>query len=162
MDRRHPLINNPNQKFSFKIGRLQHRSLHNEFVTHILSLSLSFPRTYLCCDKSVVFGYCTDDLYFLILFKKDSSLNNGIFEINLPFFTIPIFNYHGFFSLNDLSGQKSERVAAMEKEWFRMAEHVDRLKGRALAPVGESVKSLSFRKDTSSGSATKENRNKKK
>jgi len=26
--------------------------------------------------------------------------------------------------LSDLSGQNSERVAAMEKEWFRMAEHV--------------------------------------
>jgi arylsulfatase len=64
--------------------------------------------------------------------------------------------------LNDLSGLKSERVTAMEKEWFQMAEHVDRLKGRALAPVGDSLKSLSFRKDTSSGSASKENRNKKK
>jgi len=64
--------------------------------------------------------------------------------------------------LNDLSGQKSERVEAMEKEWFRIAEHVDRLKGRALAPVGDSVKSLSFHKDTSSGSVKKENRNKKK
>ncbi len=64
--------------------------------------------------------------------------------------------------LNDLSKQKPGRVAAMEMEWFRMAEHVDRLKGRALAPVSESVKSLSFRKDTSSGSVSKENRNKKK
>jgi len=63
--------------------------------------------------------------------------------------------------LNDLSGLKSERVTAMEKEWFQMAEHVDRLKGRALAPVGDKLKSLSFRKDTSSGSATKENRNNK-
>jgi len=62
--------------------------------------------------------------------------------------------------LNDLSGQKPERVASMKKEWFRMAEHVDRLSGRALAPVSESVKSLSFRKDTSSGSASKENRKK--
>ncbi|MBA7609015.1 hypothetical protein ES703_16201 [subsurface metagenome] len=64
--------------------------------------------------------------------------------------------------LNDLSEQKPERVAAMEMEWFRMAEHIDRLKGLALAAVGDSVKSLSFRKDTSSGSASKENRNKKK
>jgi arylsulfatase len=64
--------------------------------------------------------------------------------------------------LNDLSEQKRERVAAMEAEWFRMAEHVDRLKGRALAPVGEKVKSLSFRKDTRSGSAAKENQKKKK
>ena len=57
--------------------------------------------------------------------------------------------------LNDLSAQQPERVTAMEKEWFRMAEHVDRLKGRALAPVGDEVKSLSFRKDTSSGSVKK-------
>ena len=57
--------------------------------------------------------------------------------------------------LSDLSGQKPERVEAMEMEWFRMAEHIDRLKGRALAPVGESVKSLNFRKDTSSGSVKK-------
>jgi arylsulfatase len=64
--------------------------------------------------------------------------------------------------LNDLSEQKPERVVEMETEWFRIAEQVDRLKGRALAPVGDSVKSFSFRKDTSSGSASKENRNKKK
>jgi arylsulfatase len=64
--------------------------------------------------------------------------------------------------LNDLSGQKPEQVAAMEKEWFRIAEHIDRLKGRALAPVGNKVKSLSFRKDTSSGSIKKEKQSKKK
>jgi arylsulfatase len=64
--------------------------------------------------------------------------------------------------LNDLSKQKPERVSAMEMEWFRIAEHIDRLKGRALAPVSDRVKSLSFRKDTRSGSASKENRNKKK
>jgi arylsulfatase len=58
--------------------------------------------------------------------------------------------------LNDLSGQMPERVAAMQAEWFRMAAKVDRLKGRALAPVGDSIKSLSFRKDTSSGSVSKE------
>ena len=57
--------------------------------------------------------------------------------------------------LNDLSGSKPDRLAAMRAEWFRMAEHVDRLKGRALAPVGNSAKSLNFRKDTSSGSASK-------
>jgi arylsulfatase len=61
---------------------------------------------------------------------------------------------------NDLSGQKPEKVTAMEKEWFRMAEHIDRLKGRALAPVASQVKSLNFRKDTSSGSVKKENKNK--
>ena len=64
--------------------------------------------------------------------------------------------------LNDLSEQKRERVVAMETEWFRIAEQVDRLKGRALTPVGDSIKSLSFRKDTRSGSASKEKNNKKK
>ena len=62
--------------------------------------------------------------------------------------------------LNDLSGQQPERLAAMRSEWFRMARHVDRLKGKALAPVGEKVKSLSFRKDTSSGSASEQNKKK--
>jgi arylsulfatase len=57
--------------------------------------------------------------------------------------------------LNDLSGLQTERVAAMEAEWFRIAEHVDRLRGRARAPVRDSLTSLSFRKDTTSGSASK-------
>ncbi|UCG49311.1 MAG: arylsulfatase [Phycisphaerales bacterium] len=64
--------------------------------------------------------------------------------------------------LNDLSGPQGERVAAMEAEWFRIAEHIDRLKGRALAPVRDSLTSLSFRKDTSSGSTLKEKKIKKK
>ncbi len=55
--------------------------------------------------------------------------------------------------LNDLSAQQPKRVAAMAAEWFRLAEEVDRLKGRGLTPVGKNVKSLSFRKDTSSGAA---------
>ncbi len=63
--------------------------------------------------------------------------------------------------LNDLSGQKTEQVAAMEKEWFQIAEHVDRLEGRALAPVGDSIKKLSFRKDTSSGAASKDSKTRK-
>ncbi len=57
--------------------------------------------------------------------------------------------------LNDLSSQHPERVQAMQTEWFRIAENVDRLKGKALAPAGKKIKSLGFRKDTSSGSATK-------
>jgi hypothetical protein len=36
-----------------------------------------------------------------------------------------------------------------------MAEHVDRLTGKALAPAGDQIKALNFRKDTSSGSASK-------
>ena len=55
--------------------------------------------------------------------------------------------------LNDLSEQQPERTATMAAEWFRMAEHVDRLGGKALAPVGKEVKSLNFRKDTSTGAA---------
>jgi arylsulfatase len=63
--------------------------------------------------------------------------------------------------LHDLSGQQPERVAAMAAEWFRMAEEVDRLKGRALAPVRKEITSLNFRKDTSSGSAAKEEKKKR-
>jgi arylsulfatase len=55
--------------------------------------------------------------------------------------------------LHDLSGQHPQRVAKMAKEWFQLAENVDRLKGRALAPAGKNVKSLNFRKDTSKGFA---------
>ena len=55
--------------------------------------------------------------------------------------------------LNDLSLKEPQRVDSMVAEWFRIAAHVDRLKGRSLAPVGDRVKALNFRKDTSSGSA---------
>ena len=58
--------------------------------------------------------------------------------------------------LNDLAEQSPERVAAMAAEWFRLAGDVERLKGKALSPVGKDVASLNFRKDTSSGSASKE------
>jgi arylsulfatase len=64
--------------------------------------------------------------------------------------------------LNDLSGKQPERVTTMAAEWFRIAEHVDRLKGRALSPVRDEITSLSFRKDTSSDSAANENRKKRK
>jgi arylsulfatase len=56
--------------------------------------------------------------------------------------------------LDDLAVEQPQRVAAMAAEWFRIAENVDRLKGRALAPVKDSLTPLSFRKDTSSGSAS--------
>ncbi len=58
--------------------------------------------------------------------------------------------------LDDLSEQQPQRVAAMRAEWFRIAKDVDRLQGRHLAPVGPEVKSLSFRRDTSSGSAARD------
>ena len=41
----------------------------------------------------------------------------------------------------------------MSKEWFRIAKQVDRLKGKALAPAGDQIKSLSFRKKRGSGKA---------
>ncbi len=56
--------------------------------------------------------------------------------------------------LNDLAEQQPARVDAMKAEWFHTAEHVDRLSGRALAPAGDEVKPLSFRRDTTSGSAS--------
>jgi len=64
--------------------------------------------------------------------------------------------------LNDLSSQYHERVASMSKEWFRLAKDVDRLGGRGLAPVSETLRQLSFRKDTSSGSAKGKGKTKKK
>jgi len=57
--------------------------------------------------------------------------------------------------LSDLSEQCPKRVESMQAEWFRIAEHVDRLNDRALSPVRDEITSLSFRKDTSSGSASK-------
>jgi arylsulfatase A-like enzyme len=58
--------------------------------------------------------------------------------------------------LNDLAQQQPERVTQMSAEWFRIAEEVDRLQGRHLAPVGDQIKTLSFRKDTTSGAAANE------
>ncbi len=55
--------------------------------------------------------------------------------------------------LHDLSSAQPERVKTMAAEWFRLAEHVDRLKERQLAPVKSTRSQLSFRRDTSSGSA---------
>ena len=55
--------------------------------------------------------------------------------------------------LRDLSASKPGRVKAMAAEWFRLAKDVDRLKGRALSPVGKKTKELNFRRDTSSGAA---------
>ena len=57
--------------------------------------------------------------------------------------------------VNDLSNQLPDRVTAMAAEWFQIAEEVDRLKGRGLAPVGKEIKSLSFRKDTNKGSSSR-------
>ena len=54
--------------------------------------------------------------------------------------------------MNDLSKKHPERVAQMAAEWFRMAEDVERLKSKQLAPVGKKIKELSFRKDIDSAS----------
>ena len=48
----------------------------------------------------------------------------------------------------------------MAAQWFRMAEQVDRLSGRHLAPVRDKITPLSFRKDTSSGAAARQERKK--
>lgn len=53
----------------------------------------------------------------------------------------------------DLSAEYPQLVAKMAAEWFRMARDVDRLRGNQLAPVGDGLKVLNFRKDTRSGSA---------
>lgn len=55
--------------------------------------------------------------------------------------------------LHDLADQQPDRVATMRAEWFRIAEETNRLRGKALAPVADRIKSLNFRKDTNSGSA---------
>lgn len=63
---------------------------------------------------------------------------------------------------HDLAVKHPQRVARMANEWFRLARDVDRLGTRGQAPVGKRVKKLSFRKDTSSGKAAPNQRNKKK
>lgn len=62
---------------------------------------------------------------------------------------------HDRTELKDLSSQEPDRVNSMANEWFRIAKNVDRLKGRALKPAGSSIKKLNFRKDTSTGSASR-------
>ena len=51
--------------------------------------------------------------------------------------------------LNDLAGKHPERVKAMAAQWFDLAENTERLKGRHLSPVKDTIKRLGFRKDTS-------------
>ena len=61
--------------------------------------------------------------------------------------------------LDDLAAAHPDRVEEMETEWFRIAKEVDRLEGKALAPVQKKRKKLSFRKDTRSGSVKKKQGN---
>ncbi len=56
---------------------------------------------------------------------------------------------------NDLSSKHPERVKAMAKEWFRIAEEVCRQNGRRLAPAGDKLKQLNFRKSPGSGKKRK-------
>ncbi|WP_166829405.1 arylsulfatase [Thalassoroseus pseudoceratinae] len=50
--------------------------------------------------------------------------------------------------LHDLADQHPERVQQMSAQWFEMAENLDRLKGRQLAPVRDELTPLNFRKST--------------
>jgi len=51
--------------------------------------------------------------------------------------------------LNDLAAKHPERVKAMAAKWFDLAENTERLKGKHLSPVKDTIKELGFRKDTS-------------
>jgi arylsulfatase A-like enzyme len=62
--------------------------------------------------------------------------------------------------LHDLAAEMPKRVETMQADWFRTAAHVDRLGGRALAPVRDTLTPLSFRKDTRSGSVVSEKKKK--
>ena len=53
--------------------------------------------------------------------------------------------------LHDLSGQHPDKVKAMANQWVEWAEKVDRLRGKALAPVQQRITPLDFRRDTTSG-----------
>ncbi len=56
---------------------------------------------------------------------------------------------------NDLSSKHPERVTAMSKEWFRIAKEVCRENGKRLAPAGDKLKALNFRKSPGSGKKRK-------
>lgn len=58
--------------------------------------------------------------------------------------------------LHDLSAAHPDRVSAMAAEWFSIAREKERLAGRHVAPVRETVTRLEFRKDTSSGSVVRQ------
>ena len=51
---------------------------------------------------------------------------------------------------SDLAAKHPDKVEEMAKEWFRLAKNVDRLKGKQLAPAGEELKKLNFRKHLNS------------
>lgn len=51
--------------------------------------------------------------------------------------------------LTDLSEKNPKRVEMMSRIWFDIAKNKERLRGKALQPVKDKIKKLSFRKDTS-------------
>jgi arylsulfatase A-like enzyme len=57
--------------------------------------------------------------------------------------------------LHDLSAKYPDRVQSMARTWFDMAKNMDRLPPKQLKPVRDTKTPLSFRKDTSTGSARK-------
>lgn len=96
-----------------------------------------------------------DELYFH--FSSDRALRQGDWKlVSAKLGRWELYNMKDDRTeLNDLSKVHPERVEQMATEWFRMAEEVDRLKGKQLAPVGTKIKSLDFRKDTSNQLKTK-------
>ncbi|TWT64337.1 arylsulfatase [Rubinisphaera italica] len=96
-----------------------------------------------------------DELYFH--FSSDRALRQGDWKlVSAKLGRWELYNMKDDRTeLNDLSKVYPERVEQMATEWFRMAEEVDRLKGKQLAPVGTKIKSLDFRKDTSNQLKTK-------
>ena len=55
--------------------------------------------------------------------------------------------------LHDLADQHPQRVRKMAETWFEMAKKIDRAKPSGLAPVGNEITKLNFRRDTTTGSA---------
>jgi len=91
-------------------------------------------------------------LYFH--FGTDRALRQGVWKlVSAKLGRWELYNVHEDRSeLNDLAARYPDRVSTMAAEWHRMASDVDRLKGRALAPVGSRLKQLRFRKDSDSRS----------
>ncbi len=48
--------------------------------------------------------------------------------------------------LNDLAAEEPKRVAAMKKEWFRLAKDIDRLPAKQLKPGKDQLSKLKFGK----------------
>lgn len=90
-----------------------------------------------------------DQLYFR--FQADRALRQGPWKlVSAKLGKWELYNLdEDRTELNDLAAQHPERVAAMAKEWFRLAKDVDRAKGRGLKPVKDARTPLTFRKDTS-------------